>query len=285
MTSAFSVHDDLPRHNHDECIVWSTRCCYNCDLPEDAKYTCSKGLQCLGHFETVEKAKERIQNHCQGACHGKRADDIELEIDAKIETCIRGSVWTKEEWADHVKRMKAEIEKRKARAKRGASDLSAGSMSAPEPTGGPKGPYTKPSQPAHAPPPSRMPAGGYGPAARVNAPSRQREREYSAAHARVGAMQQLADMNPGTGVIQLGGLEAPPDTMTSKNVFIETLSKAEAGLRAAQRIAEFTAQAYGEEANNLARLSLSLTYRKREVFISSACACKLSVRELLVCIP
>lgn len=256
----YSIHES-PEVGENEIIVWSCQCPFNCELAESESFACSKNLQCLGYFESIPKAKERIHNHAKSN-HWKTIAEVDEEIDLKDDSCIRGQIWDKADWSSHVTKLRADQEKKKQHAKTKAAERAAErAAAAEEEPHGPvrgggrsnrEGPYVKRGPTSAAPPAPRRPP---SPAGRPPAPASRPSAHRPSSSAAGSAMSALTDALHGNQqVIQLE--ELPPE-MTSKNVLLEYLTRAASGLRAIERVARFTVDAFTEEAQNMEQASLS----------------------------
>ena len=253
--------EDEPLHDKEKyrpvCTAW---CPWNCELPDDAPQ-CSKGMQHLGHFESLAKAHLRMCNHSAGKCHQKGEVATKQRIEEVAQSCVQWSFWRTDDWKQYCQQTKDNVRAANERAKesRAAAQASAASRD---------GPYVKgpPQQPGHAPPahvgvrpPSSRPPPAPSVGPRLQSLQTQAGPDVHPLHpSQYGPqrrMSQLADSVNSAHPLQLGNLQGPPP-MSSKSVLLEHLTKAEAGLRASSRIAKFCALAYEEEADKLGEAKL-----------------------------
>lgn len=230
----------------DECLIWSAYCPFNCELGEGKEFTCSKGGQCLGYFDSIDAGKQRIHNHCRSN-HYETVKVVEDEIGIK-EECLRGMRWKKTDWKAQVAKLRADHEKKKDRAKTANRAAKDAKREASE---------KRPRSPD-------MPPRSYGP---VRDGGEQRQRTpYMKASAGPSQAPRVAT-SPMTALEDtLGGrgsssqaitMHIEPE-MTSKNVLLEQLSKGASGMRACERTAKFMVEAFAATAQDLETASLSL---------------------------
>ena len=247
--------DDEPLHDKEKyfpvCTAW---CPWNCELPADAPQ-CSKGMQHLGHFESLTKAHMRMVNHSAGKCHGTGETATKQRISEVQHSCVQWSFWKTADWKQYCQAaaQNAKAAKERAKEARAASAAAAAATAARERDG----PYVKGAAPSARPHSMRPPAPSVGPRLQLQHQEGPEPHPLQV-HAAYGAqrrMAQLADSVHSAHPLQLGTLQSPPP-MSSKSVLLEQLTKAEAGLRASSRIAKFCCTAYEEEADKLAEAKL-----------------------------